>query len=148
VAAAGLLFAATLMLDFRGQAVKVADLSHTDDAPSAGLETPIDSTDTEIPADIASAKPQRQGYVSLTEETRQSVSDLALLLPGSGRVAASGGESGQEAATESGTTAQPGWFNDVSTGIQPLTRTASGALDFFLEALPADDLDPERVPSS
>jgi hypothetical protein len=36
-----------------------------------------------------------------------------------------------------------GWAGNVGEGLEPLTRSAVGALDFILQALPAGNVEPK-----
>lgn len=74
----------------------------------------------------------RDKYADLARDTQQAMSEVALLLPGfSGRSSARRGN-----ATEPTAERPNDWAGQVGDGLEPLTRSTVGALDFILQSLP------------
>lgn len=88
----------------------------------------------------------RDKYADLARDTQQAVSEVAVLLPGFGTRSSSTRAASNAAASDSGAVegdAAGGWAGNVGEGLEPLTRSAVGALDFILQALPAGSVEPK-----
>lgn len=87
----------------------------------------------------------RDKYADLARDTQQAVSEVAVLFPGFGMRSSAARSSANAAAQGSGAASgeNPGdWAGNVGEGLEPLTRSAVGALDFILQALPAGGAEP------
>jgi len=90
----------------------------------------------------------RSKYADLARDTQQAVAEVAVLLPGFGSRAASRQQAaGAAGPGEDDSSAAPhndaDWAGSVGDGLEPLTRSAVGALDFILQALPTGGAEPK-----
>lgn len=87
----------------------------------------------------ALATEARDKYAELARDTQKVMSEVAMLLPGFGSPSRNrrGGEDRDEFADGPEGSSED-WAGDVSDGLEPLTRSTVGALDFILKALPVE----------
>lgn len=91
----------------------------------------------------ALAHEARDKYADLARNTQQAMSEVAMLLPGFGPPPKAKQKPGADAEAANEANEPSGdWAGHVGDGLEPLTRSAVGALDFILQALPVEQTAP------
>lgn len=118
-------------------------------APDQLVETLAPATaESEDPPIGALMSEARNKYADLARDTQQAVAEVAVLLPGFGSRSASRQQASRAAGQPEGVSSDAphsdaDWAGSVGDGLEPLTRSAVGALDFILQALPTGGAEPK-----
>lgn len=141
-AAAAVALAASLLAMFAPvwvqQRADQAQLASHDAAAAAQLAPPQVVPPVESRSD-AVARGAINGAAEVARQTRDDLSNLALLLPGVGQPLTDGLRSGEAGSDEQSAS---DLFEQVTSGLQPISQLTGQAFSFLLEALPPVERNP------